>query len=86
MQASGMLAYNSRNDLQCSSLRHVRKVDIIDVPFDNWECDTVYGKYYSLSIHNPPSPRSRQYDKKINLVSCKYNISTPKDTRSVVNC
>lgn len=88
MQTSGMLAYNSRNDLLCSSPRHVRKVDIIEVPFDNLECDTVYGKYYTcnLSIHTFPSYRNRQYDKIFNLVSFKYNIFTPKDIRSVVNC
>lgn len=41
-----MLVYNLRNDLFCSSLRYVRKVYIIDVLFDNLECDMVYGKYY----------------------------------------
>uniref|UniRef100_A0A8W8IWC9 Uncharacterized protein n=1 Tax=Magallana gigas TaxID=29159 RepID=A0A8W8IWC9_MAGGI len=35
-----MLAYNSRNDLLCSDPRHVRKVDITEVPFENLECDT----------------------------------------------
>lgn len=63
MQILGMLVYNLRNDLQCSSLRYVRKVDIIDVFFDNLECDMVYGNYYNFSIYNVLFFRSRQYDK-----------------------
>lgn len=46
MQILGMLVYNLRNDLFCSSLRYVRKVYIIDVLFDNLEYDMIYGKYY----------------------------------------